>query len=175
VLIVVGGLPGTGKTTLARAVVPRIGAVHLRIDIIEQAILEAGVGRHQLGPAGYSVGYALAADLLDQQHSVIADSVNALAVTRAGWRAVARRAGIGLVEVEIVCTDLTEHRHRAATRVADIAGLRQPTWKEVTDREYLPWDRPHPVIDTAGRTVEDCTTELLAILARSPDLPAIQQ
>ncbi|MER6141898.1 AAA family ATPase [Streptomyces sparsogenes] len=38
-LIVIGGLPGTGKTTLARLLAARIGAVHLRVDTIEQAIV----------------------------------------------------------------------------------------------------------------------------------------
>lgn len=171
-LIVVGGLPGTGKTTLARAVARRIGATHLRIDTIEQAILDAGVSRQHLGSAGYAVGYAPAADLLDQRHSVIADSVNPLPVTRAAWRAVADTAGTGIAEVEVVCSDPAEHRHRATTRTPDIPGLRQPTWRDITDRDYRPWDRPHTVIDTAGRTVADCTDELLTILTSPPARPA---
>ena len=36
-LIVFGGLPGTGKTTVARELARQLGAVHLRIDSIEQA------------------------------------------------------------------------------------------------------------------------------------------
>ncbi|WP_371126640.1 AAA family ATPase [Variovorax sp. EL159] len=34
-LIVLGGLPGTGKTTIAREIVARSRAVYLRIDAIE--------------------------------------------------------------------------------------------------------------------------------------------
>ena len=37
-LVVFGGLPGTGKTTLARQVADRLGATYLRIDTIEQAL-----------------------------------------------------------------------------------------------------------------------------------------
>ncbi len=40
-LIVFSGLPGTGKTTIAQAVVRRCGAVYLRIDTIEQALRTA--------------------------------------------------------------------------------------------------------------------------------------
>jgi predicted kinase len=37
-LIIFGGLPATGKTTLSRALARELGAVHVRIDTIEQAI-----------------------------------------------------------------------------------------------------------------------------------------
>lgn len=48
-LIVIGGLPGIGKTTLARLLAARLGAVHLRVDTIEQAIVRAGLARHPVG------------------------------------------------------------------------------------------------------------------------------
>lgn len=40
-LIVIGGLPATGKTTLARLLASRTGAVHLRVDTIEQAVVRS--------------------------------------------------------------------------------------------------------------------------------------
>ena len=41
VLIVLGGLPGVGKTTIARGLARRLDAVHIRIDSIELAIRES--------------------------------------------------------------------------------------------------------------------------------------
>jgi predicted kinase len=38
VLIVFGGLPGTEKTTVAKALAQKVDAVHLRVDTIEQAL-----------------------------------------------------------------------------------------------------------------------------------------
>ncbi|MGO4419464.1 AAA family ATPase, partial [Streptomyces sp. MCAF7] len=61
-LIIMGGLPATGKTTLARALARQLDAVHVRVDTIEQAIVRSGLGQHPLGAAGYVVGYALAED-----------------------------------------------------------------------------------------------------------------
>jgi predicted kinase len=153
-LIIFGGLPGTGKTTIARELARQIGAVYVRIDSIEVAIRECAPAVPPLKEAGYRVAYALAEDNLALGRTVVADSVNPLPITRDGWIEVGRRTRANTLEVEVVCSDSNEHRSRVEERNADIPGLRLPTWKEVLSREYLPWNREHLVIDTAGRTME---------------------
>jgi hypothetical protein len=66
--------------------------------------------------------------------------------------------------VEVICSDVAEHRRRVASRSADIPGLKLPTWSEVEAREYEPWDGKHLVIDTAHRAVEGSVTEVYAML-----------
>ncbi|MFF3371584.1 AAA family ATPase [Streptomyces sp. NPDC002680] len=165
-LIVIGGLPGTGKTTLARLLAARIGGVHLRVDTIEQAIVRSGLARHPVGPAGYVVGYALAEEHLGQGLTVVAESVNPLAVTRGSWRDAGVRAGVAVAEVEVVCSDPVEHRRRVTSRSVDIPDLPLPDWQQVLDRSYEPWDRPHIVVDTAGQEPEESLTALLGHLER---------
>ena len=41
-LIAFAGLPGTGKTSIARELARRLHATYLRIDTIEQAIVSCG-------------------------------------------------------------------------------------------------------------------------------------
>lgn len=159
-LIVMSGLPATGKTALSRSLASQINAVHLRIDTIEQAIVRSGLGEQPLGPVGYIVGYALAEDHLRQGLTVVAESVNPVAVTRDAWRDVAIRASVPIAEVEVICSDPAEHRRRVATRVVDIPDLRLPEWKDVVDREYEPWHREHITIDTAHRDIEACTADI---------------
>ena len=91
-LIVFGGLPGTGKTTLARALAQELHATYLRIDTIEQALSSSAVLVREVGPAGYLVAYALADANLRLGQDVVADSVNPLAITRDAWRKVAATA-----------------------------------------------------------------------------------
>jgi predicted kinase len=163
-LIVLGGLPGTGKTTLARALSQRMQAAHIRIDTIEQAIRASGMLKSDIGPAGYMVGYAVAEDNLRIGRTVIADSVNPLSVTRNAWRSVAERTSSPVVEIEIIRSDRVDHQRVIETRTSDLQGLILPTWDDIVAREYEPWDRPHLVIDTSFRTVDECLSEILAAL-----------
>ena len=164
-LIIFGGLPATGKTTLALELARQIGAVLLRIDSVEQAILASGVAGQPLDDAGYRVAYAIAEDNLRIGRTVIADSVNPLRLTRDAWVKVANSGHVSAVEIEVTCSDSREHRRRVETRTTDIPGLRLPTWEEVVTREYHPWDREHLVIDTAGRTVEQSVKKLRQALS----------
>jgi predicted kinase len=148
-LIIFGGLSGTGKTTIARELAGQLGAVYVRIDSIEQSIRDSGIVSHPLDDAGYRAAYAVAEDNLRLGQTVIADSVNPLQLTRDAWIGVANRAQASAIEVEVTCSDPEQHRRRVETRVSDIEGLRLPSWQEVVSREYEPWERPHIVIDTA--------------------------
>lgn len=164
-LIAFGGLPGTGKTTIARALARQLGAVHVRIDSIEQTLRDCGLADGSMGDAGYRVAYAVARDNLSVGRIVIADSVNPLQVTRDAWVAIAKGTGAGFVEVEVVCSDVKEHRRRAETRRSDIPGLRLPTWQEIASREYSPWDREHVVVDTGRQSVEQSVQRLREVIA----------
>ena len=122
-LIVIGGLPATGKTSLARGLARALDAMHVRIDVIEQAVREATNCGDAIGPAGYIVAYAVAGDNLRLGRTVIADCVNPLPITRTAWRNVAERAGVSLIEIEAICSDPVEHRRRIESRPSDIPGL----------------------------------------------------
>lgn len=163
-LIVFGGLPGSGKTTLAREIARMREATYLRIDVIEQALRASATLAGNVGPAGYLIAYAIAENNLRPGHVVVADFVNPLTITRQAWRHVAETTGSDIREVEVVCSDPVEHRRRVATRTVDVSDLILPTWQNVVDREYDPWDRPRIVIDTAHRSISDALEELSARL-----------
>lgn len=164
-LYVFAGLPGVGKTTLARLLAKRLAASYLRVDTIEKALLDlcsfAAEGE------GYRLAYRVAADNLQLGTSVVADSCNTIGLTRREWRDVAADNNAGCCDIEIICSDTNEHRDRVANRNTTISGLRLPSWGEVQQREYEPWDTDRIVVDTAGITIEDSFDQLLALLRKN--------
>lgn len=147
-LIVLGGLPGTGKSTIARALLARLPAAYLRIDTLEQALAALHPGE-EVGAAGYLLAYELARSNLALGMPVLADCVNPVAATRQAWRAVAAQYSAACLEVQIVCSDLAEHRRRVEQRQLDAPGAALPSWHDVVHREFEAWASPHLVIDSA--------------------------
>jgi predicted kinase len=165
-LIVFGGLPGVGKTALARAVAEHVGATYVRVDAIEAAMWRAGVTRDQpTGLAAYVVAHAVAEGSMAAGASVVVDAVNPVEVARRGWRDLAHGLSKPLRVVEVVCRDEAEHRRRVESRTADLEAHEVPTWREVEDREYEPWDEPRLTIDTSSATQAECLAQVLSYIA----------
>lgn len=164
-LIAFGGLPGTGKTTVAQTLARRLAAVYLRIDTLEQAFIASGDGPADVGVAGYLAAYAVASENLRLGLTVVADSVNSLHVTRSAWTNVALDAGVQIFEIELVCSDAAMHRQRVEGRKANIAGFQLPTWKSVLERQYEPWESVNLVVDTAKVSVEQAVEVIVQRLS----------
>lgn len=162
-LIIFGGLPGTGKTTISKKVAKRLSAVYLRVDTIEQTLknLEGYPESLIIGSEGYLISYAIAKENLQLGLDVVADSVNPIAITRQDWRLVAKESKAVFVEIELICSNKKEHQSRVEERVADIDGHRLPTWKDVLDRDYEPWDSVPMVIDTSRSTVDESVQKII--------------
>ena len=149
-LVVFGGLPGSGKTTVARQVAETMAAAYLRIDAIEAAMWRAGVDRQQpTGLAAYVVADTIAEGCLRAGANVVVDAVNPVEAARQSWRGLATRTQNPLRVIEVVCSDEREHRRRVERRSVDLEGHYVPTWADVAAREYEPWHEPRLVIDTS--------------------------
>lgn len=155
-------MPGVGKSTLSQYIARDRQCAYLRIDTIEHALRQTG--SLVTGSEGYVVAYGLTENNLRLGSSVVADSVNPLQITRIAWREVALRASVPIVEIEIICSDITEHQYRAESRFTDMPGFKLPTWDTIVNRRYELWDTEHIVIDTAGQTVEQSITLLQKML-----------
>src|SRR5437016_3411689 len=74
-VVMLAGLPGTGKTTLAYELGRIFGWMVLDKDILNADLLNAGLQQAQAGPLAYEMMFSLARDLvIRQRHSVIMDT-----------------------------------------------------------------------------------------------------
>ena len=159
-LIIFSGLPGTGKTTLAKQLAARLNAVYLR-ERRQPKQPSKKANSQNIGGLGYMVAYAIAKENLDLGNIVIADSVNPWQLTRDAWHQVATDSGKTAFDIETICSDQQEHRKRIEQRHSDIQGHKLPSWQQVLDRDYHPWTHPRLQIDTAKLTIEEALDKLI--------------
>ena len=149
-LIVLSGLPGSGKTVLAEGLSRALSIPIFAIDTIEAAMRRAGLDRAETSAAAYEVARALADEHLRLRHSLIVDAVNPAEAPRAAWRHLTTRHRVSLKIIECVCSDETVQRQRIESRVGSIVGT-QLTWPRFLQRraEYEAWTDPRLVLDTS--------------------------
>lgn len=73
-LLQMSGVPGSGKSTVARHVASTHGAIAIDYDVLKSAVLDAGIDLADSPRPAYEVMFALARQLLGQGHHVILDS-----------------------------------------------------------------------------------------------------
>ena len=161
-LIVLSGLPGSGKTVLAEELSRALSIPIFAIDTIEAAMRSAGLDKAETGAAAYEVARALADEHLRLRHSIIVDAVNPAEAPRAAWRNLTMKHRAGLKIVECVCSDETILRQRVESRVGAAPGA-QLTWSRFQQRraEYEPWTDPRLVLDTSRTSPAQLLTQAL--------------
>ncbi|GAA3606400.1 AAA family ATPase [Agrococcus terreus] len=134
-LIVMAGLPGSGKSTIAAALARSIGCAVIAVDPIEAAMHRAGIAADQpTGLAAYVAAEAVAREQLRLGHHVVVDAVNDAGAARQQWRDLAAGEGVDLRFVEVFAPDDGTHRARLAARTRDLPGFPEPTWASVEGR-----------------------------------------
>jgi aminoglycoside phosphotransferase family enzyme/predicted kinase len=169
-LVAVGGLSGTGKSVLARAlapdVMPQPGAVVFRTDLLRKELFKVREGnrlpesayRPEITEKVYEMIAKRAERILSQGHSVVVDAVFARESERAGINDVAKRLSIRLVGLFLV-TDLATRLARVSRRKNDASDA-TPEIARLQDKYDLgaiDWT----VIDASGtpeQTLKRCQT-----------------
>ncbi|MGY4237991.1 aminoglycoside phosphotransferase family enzyme/predicted kinase [Bradyrhizobium sp. USDA 4449] len=167
-LVAVGGLSGSGKTVLARALAPTVapepGAVVLRSDVIRKQLF--GVpDTERLPPTAYTPElaervYATLAErarrVLAQGHSAVAEGVFARDFERDAFAALARDCNVPLTGLFLVA-DLATRQARIGGRRGDASDATQEVaaLQERYDVGHIGW----ATIDASGtqaQTLQSC-------------------
>ena len=134
-LLQMAGLPGSGKSALARMIGRCTGAVVIDKDVLKTAALEAGVEESAAAGAAYEAFFALADHMLGQGFAVVLDSPSFWETIPAKGAAIAADRHLPYYFIECVCSDRDEfeRRLRERSRVASQPGAEalDAGWKTV--------------------------------------------
>lgn len=169
VAILVSGVPGAGKSTLAEGLARELRAAAFSMDWQLGALTPFRVvtNENQTPLAEMMVVGALARQLqlgLDVVLDVTGHEVEA----RERYQRVAEGIGARFVGVECVCSDATVHQTRVEGRDRGIPGW-HPTvpWEHVLRMQGLweTWPEPHLVMDSATQDAETTLKQVLEAVA----------
>lgn len=174
--IQMSGAPGAGKSTIAHAIAPHIGAVVLDHDITKSALLDADISITVAGKASYLVLEAMAQHLLGQGFSVIFDSPCFYEELLERGQRLAREANAPYFYIECVLKDLVELDRRLKGRPSQrsqVRGLNESPvdvveGRPVNEALFRNWiahmKRPQSnyLVLNTDRPLEICVQEALA-------------
>jgi hypothetical protein len=157
-LVLVTGLPGTGKSTMADVAAAELGAPVLGHDWamsglrpypeIQEALDVMGLRGHR--GVGWSILWALARSQLRRGLAVVLDGV-ARAPEVEGTRALAREEGVPSLVVLTECSDAELHRSRIEGRQRGIPGWYELDWDHVA-RARGEWEELDDINVVLGET-----------------------
>ncbi|MCS7479586.1 AAA family ATPase [Umezawaea endophytica] len=163
--VLVAGLPGCGKSTLAESLARRLRAPVFSMDWQLGALVPFGLLRPDNTTAVAEVQMtAAAAGQLRLGLSVVLDATGHRRETRDRWRALTENLGGVFVGVECVCTDDALLRRRVDDRARGIPGWPATvTWEHVgrMRRLWEPWTEPHLLVDSATDSPEIAVRRVL--------------
>lgn len=164
-IIVIGGIPGTGKSTLAEALSSSLNLPLYAKDILEAAVVRRGLATSQTLSG---VGYELMSTLAEQQvwfgNKVIVDFIASRQRIEAEWPSLLKAE---LKYIECVCSDSNLHRNRLEIRERNIEGWYELSWDNVLmiKREYQPFQEERLILDSVDDLHENIERAKKYILA----------
>ena len=175
-LIAIGGLSGSGKSSVAQALAPHLGvfpgAVHVRSDVERKRLFGVGAEERLPRPAYaadvsdivYIMCRKRALMALEGGHSVIVDAVHAKKEERDEIAEIAARAGAAFAGIWLDAPVETM-RQRIAARTGDVSDATPAVLDEQLSFDLGP--QTFAVID-AGRPLDEVVASCLEVIRSKP-------
>jgi predicted kinase len=163
------GLPGTGKSTLARHIARHLPVEIVQTDAVRKALFPTPRYTPEEHQRVYETAHRIIEQLLFEQRNVVFDATNLHESRRRALYDIAANAQANLVVVLTVAPpEVVRRRLDRRQRQRDAEDFSDATWEvyQRMSRELEPIPRPHLVVNTAV-DLEPAVERILA-LARRP-------
>lgn len=128
-MIVVGGIPGTGKSTLAIALSKSMNIPVFSKDELEAAIARKGIcSSKDMHGVGYEIMASLAKSQIANGNGAIFDFIASRSRVNDLWPQLLKT---DIKYIECICSDENVHRERISSRNRNIEGWYELTWEDV--------------------------------------------
>lgn len=145
-LILLSGLPGTGKTTFAHALVDALGGEHVESDAIRRSLVTEPAYTPAEHGRVFGIAERQAAAALEGGRSCIVDATNLTAGDRRRFVRLAGRLGARLVIVRLTAPSDTVAERLSAPRKG-FSQAQIAVYDQMREREQ-PVNQPHLVVDS---------------------------
>lgn len=163
--ILFSGLPGSGKTSLARQLATRLQISLFSKDAIDRVLRDDGLIENSS-----LTGYHLLMDLAEQQLSLhlstILDAVFPMQGFRKEVSSIVQKQDARLIVIHTYCSDSNTHRQRMTNRVQYHQGWTPKGWEEVERLAsfYEAWEQDEAIFVDAIYPINENFEKILNII-----------
>jgi predicted kinase len=152
-LLVLSGLPGSGKSHLAREITRRHPFAVFESDALRKALVKRPTYSQQESARLFAACHALLEDLLSRGVPCLFDATNLKEAHRRPLYDISERTGARLLIVEVRAGEDVIRRRLEGRRLSENPGDRSEATRDVFEsmrRDAEPIERPHIVVDTSA-------------------------
>lgn len=154
-IIIIGGLPGTGKTTIANNLANAMGSVTYTKDLLEAAVVRSGLANaNELKGVGYELLKTLALNCFNSGNSPILDCIAPAQRVSLYWEDLLE---LPIKYLECTCSNESLHQQRLESRERGIEGWYELTWQDVLGikQQYKPFQKSRLILDSVDSLDEN--------------------
>lgn len=147
-IIIIGGVSGTGKSTLAKELSKALSIPAFSKDELEAAVSRKGLCNNKdTKNVGYEILFTLVKNQIENNNSAIIDFIASKQRVKELWPGL---LSSNFKYIECTCSNLDIHKQRIESRNRHISGWYELTWNDVlkTKKAFQPLQENHLILDS---------------------------